>query len=107
MDVLVNNAGINDVKEGRPSAVDFNILRKVYETNFFGVVRVTTAFIPLLDKSENPVITNISSGLGSLTLQTNPEHPFYSVQLAGYNSSKAALNHYTITLAADYKKARV
>ena len=107
MDVLVNNAGIADFEEGKPSVVDFIRLRKIYETNFFGVVRVTTAFIPLLDLSENPIITNISSGLGSFASQTNPESPYYPVQLAGYNSSKAALNHYTITLAADYKKARV
>jgi NAD(P)-dependent dehydrogenase (short-subunit alcohol dehydrogenase family) len=68
---------------------------------------VTTAFVPLLKKSDHPVILNVSSGLGSTTRQADPTSSFFAWQIAGYNSSKAALNHYTVTVANDFKEARV
>jgi len=106
LDVLVNNAGIL-VDEPKPTETSVELIKHVFETNFFGVIRVTTAFLPLLRKSSNPVISNISSGLGSSTQQSTPGHAFSSFQKSGYNSSKAALNHYTITIAHDFKEARV
>eukprot|EP01114_Cavostelium_apophysatum_P014562 TRINITY_DN3808_c0_g2_i2.p1 TRINITY_DN3808_c0_g2~~TRINITY_DN3808_c0_g2_i2.p1 ORF type:complete len:242 (-),score=58.83 TRINITY_DN3808_c0_g2_i2:54-779(-) len=107
LDVLVNNAGIALEPANNGSTVDVELVKKTYETNVFGVIRVTTAFVPLLKKSSNPVILNISSGLGSVSGQADPTNVWSKVQLAGYNSSKAALNAYTIALAADFTEARV
>lgn len=106
LDVLVNNAGIG-ISSSRPTETPVEEVKTVYETNFFGVVRTTVAFVPLLQKSSNPVISNITSGLGSSTYQSDVNLPWAKVQLAGYNTSKAALNHYTITIAHDFKEARV
>ncbi len=102
LDVLVNNAGIA-LETGAPGAVDIDILRRTYETNFFGVVAVTYAFLPLLQKSEAGRIVNMSSGLGSLTQNSDPNWPFGHVKPLAYNSSKAALNMFTIILAAELK----
>ena len=71
LDVLVNNAGITGV---RVAVADLTAedVRNVFETNLFGVVRVTRAFLPLLERSDNPVVVNVSSGMGSLHLTTDP-----------------------------------
>jgi NAD(P)-dependent dehydrogenase (short-subunit alcohol dehydrogenase family) len=100
LNVLVNNAGISG---GFPqSALDATIdqFRTVYETNVFGVVNVTQAFIDLLKKSPEPRIVNVSSAMGSLTLAS--EHPD-SPKMAVYQSSKSALNMYTVNLAYDLR----
>jgi len=104
----VNNAGILlEKNRERPTETSLEIIRGVYETNFFGVIRVTLAFLPLLKKSSNPVISNISSGLGSLTLMSDPTSPFFGQRFAGYNTSKTALNAYTVAIAHDFPEARV
>lgn len=82
-------------------------MKQTFETNLFGVIKVTTAFIPLLKKSKNPIISNISTGLASVSGQADLTNPWSSYRLVGYNSSKAALNMYTVTLAGDFKEARV
>jgi NAD(P)-dependent dehydrogenase (short-subunit alcohol dehydrogenase family) len=108
LDVLVNNAAIAteefSVDASKP---DVEQIRGIFETNFFGVLRVTNAFVPFLRKSANPVILNVSSGLGSVTHQADPSGPYASVQLPGYNSSKSALNAYTVTLSYAFPEARV
>jgi NAD(P)-dependent dehydrogenase (short-subunit alcohol dehydrogenase family) len=99
LDVLVNNAGISG---GFPqSALDVTLdqFRKVYETNVFGVVAVTQAFIDLLKKSSEPRIVNVSSAMASLSLAANPDVPGYDNKMAVYQSSKSALNMYTVNLA--------
>ncbi|CUG54018.1 short chain dehydrogenase, putative, partial [Bodo saltans] len=70
-----------------------------FEVNFFGVISVTTAFIPLLRKASLPRIVNLSSMLGSHTLHADPTSPIYGWTAAPYNASKAALNLYTQNLA--------
>ncbi|GAB3641366.1 SDR family oxidoreductase [Spirosoma arcticum] len=99
LDVLVNNAGISG---GIPqSALDATIdqFQEVYETNLFGVVRVTQAFIDLLKQSDEPRIVNVTSSMGSLSLAAGPASGDYHNQLSVYQSSKSALNMYTISLA--------
>jgi len=99
LDVLVNNAAIVDRADGPPGAVDPNVVRRVMETNFFGALAVTQAMLPLLRAAPAARIVNVSSGLGSLTLNADPARPFAAFQFLGYNTSKAALNMLTIQLA--------
>lgn len=103
LDVLVNNAGISG---GFPqSALDATIdqFRMVYETNVFGVVRVTNAFIDLLKTSLEPRIVNVSTAMASLTLSAAPSDNPYHNKVSVYQSSKSALNMYTITLADELR----
>jgi NAD(P)-dependent dehydrogenase (short-subunit alcohol dehydrogenase family) len=101
LDVLVNNAGIlPEATNIEPSeAVDLTMFRSTFETIVFGAVAVLEAFLPLLRKSDAARIVNLSSTMGSLSDQTNPESPYYSVVVPAYQSSKAALNNITIGLA--------
>jgi len=103
LDILINNAGILG---GVPqTAIDtpINTMREVFDTNFFGVINVTQAFIGLLKKSDEPRIVNVTSGLGSLTLHSNPNSKFYHIKSAAYGPSKTALNAYTVVLAYELK----
>ena len=100
LDVLINNAGISG---GFPqSALNATIdqFKAVYETNVFGVVSVTQAFIDLLKRSPEPRIVNVSSAMGSLSLAADLSN---SNKMAVYQSSKSALNMYTINLAYDLR----
>jgi NAD(P)-dependent dehydrogenase (short-subunit alcohol dehydrogenase family) len=103
LDILVNNAGVSG--DGKtPDREDVDTFRLIYETNVFGVVAVTNAFLPALRRSAHPRIVNLSSGTGSLTWATGPQFPHLGTY-AAYRSSKAALNaltvHYAHTLAGD------
>ena len=99
LDVLINNAGILGNMQQPPLETDIGLFRQVFETNFFGVIEVTQAFIDLLRKSPEPRIVNVTSGLGSLTLHNDPVWKYYAIKPAIYFPSKAALNAYTIALA--------
>ncbi|MEH2191724.1 MAG: SDR family oxidoreductase [Nostoc sp.] len=104
LDILVNNAGI--LAEGDrlpPSQVEIETLRQTYETNVFGVFAVTKALLPLLKKSTAGRIVNLSSGLGSLTHNSDPNFEFANFKLLAYNSSKTAVNAITVLLAAELK----
>lgn len=103
LDVLINNAGILG---GIPqTAIDTptDTIREVFDTNFFGVINVTHAFIDLLKKADEPRIVNVTSGLGSLTLHSDPNSKFYHVKSAAYGPSKTALNAYTVVLAYELR----
>ncbi|MGC7095032.1 SDR family NAD(P)-dependent oxidoreductase [Amycolatopsis lurida] len=95
LDVLVNNAGIMTEWGVPVTSVTAAHLREVYEVNVFGVVTVISACVPLLRRSPNPRIVNISSGLGSLTVLSDPG----SRAFLAYSSSKAALNALTLIYA--------
>jgi len=97
LDILVNNAGIAGGFTAAPSAATADDMREVYETNVFGVVSVTNAMLPLLRRSAAGRIVNLSSHMGSLTLNSDPGSPFAGINLIAYQSSKTALN--AITLA--------
>ena len=97
LDILVNNAGISG-DDKTPDQEDAGAFRRIYETNVFGVVAVTNAFLPALRRSAHPRIVNISSGTGSLTWATGPQFPHRGTY-AAYRSSKAALNALTVFYA--------
>ena len=106
LNILINNAGIHGVFIGKPEIAtgpDIAEFKKVYDTNIFGAVRVTQAFIDLLKNSPAPRIVNVSSSLGSLTLGSDPSSNYYHAKGAVYHSSKAALNMYTIALAYELR----
>jgi len=106
LDVLVNNAGISGGRIA-PSDATAGDMRRVYETNVFGPVRVLHAFIPLLEKSRAPVVVNVSSGVGSLSLASDPDSPLSEANYPVYASSKAALNMLTIRYAAAFPAMRI
>ena len=103
LDVLVNNAGINDPADGPPGTVELSAVRRVMETNFFGTLAVTQAMLPLLRKSPSGRIVNVSSGLGSLQWNADPNWEYAPIKLLGYNASKAAMNMLTIQLAYELR----
>ncbi|MBE1534584.1 NAD(P)-dependent dehydrogenase (short-subunit alcohol dehydrogenase family) [Actinomadura algeriensis] len=95
LDVLVNNAGISGRFDGGaqdPTTLDLDVVRAVLDTNVFGVVRVTNAMLPLLTRAGSARIVNMSSNMGSLTLQTGPI-------MAAYAPSKTMLNSITAQYA--------
>ena len=101
LDVLINNAGIPNGQREPPSQQTIDDVRTVYDTNVFGPIRVTQAFLPLLKAAGTATIVMVSSGLGSLGWLSDPTHPFYGVNLLGYNSSKSALNAVTLSFAKE------
>ena len=101
LDVLVNNAAI----AGPVTAVGevtAGIMQPLYDTNVFGVARMMHAFLPPLEKSPAPVVINVSSGLGSMALTTDPESLACRVPALAYGSSKAAVNMLTVRYAQAY-----
>jgi NAD(P)-dependent dehydrogenase (short-subunit alcohol dehydrogenase family) len=107
LDVLVNNAGIVDAADGLPGKADLTGIRRIYDTNVFGLLAVTQAMLPLLRQSRAGRIVNLSSSLGSLALNSDPSWEYAAVKLAGYNSSKAALNMISVLLAAELKDSGI
>lgn len=107
LDVLVNNAGVALDASFKASNVPQDLLRKTFDTNFFGVVAVTQTFLPPLKKSAAGRIVNVSSGLGSLTQHGDPTWEFYEVKPLAYNSSKTALNAFTVMLAHELKDTKI
>jgi NAD(P)-dependent dehydrogenase (short-subunit alcohol dehydrogenase family) len=101
LDILVNNAGMSTETLGQNSTTTVSIedLRKTFDTNFFAVVELTNAFLPLLEKSQAGRIVNVSSILASLTLHATPGSGIYDAKMLAYDASKSALNAYTIHLA--------
>ena len=107
LDVLINNAGINGGMQQSATRMPVAIFEQVYATNVFGVVRVTQTFLDLLQKAPQPRIVNVSSGMGSLTLHSDPTWKYYPNKGAVYHSSKAALNMYTIILAYELRDTKL
>lgn len=106
LDVLINNAGILGAITPVPetSAAD---VRRVFETNVFGIVRVTQAFLPLLERAEEPVIVNVSSGMGSLAVTTDPDRFESTLVGLAYPASKAAVNMLTSQYAKAFLRMRI
>lgn len=103
LDILVNNAGTAGAFTGTPGRASAADLREVYETNVFGVVTVTGSMLPLLRRSPAGRIVNLSSHLGSLTLNSDPGSPVADVNMIAYQSSKTALNAVTVAYAKELR----
>jgi NAD(P)-dependent dehydrogenase (short-subunit alcohol dehydrogenase family) len=111
LDVLINNAGI----EGRDADnnvigaanVTADMMRHTFETNVFGTVRVTRAFLPLLQCSAAPVVVNLSSGLASLTRVSDADTPTYAYPGVAYPASKTAVNMITVQYAKAFPNMRI
>jgi NAD(P)-dependent dehydrogenase (short-subunit alcohol dehydrogenase family) len=100
LDVLVNNAGIAGRRKPVPETTAADV-EEILATNVVGIVRVTQAFVPLLERSANPVVVNVSSGMGSLGVTTDPSRLESTIVGLGYPASKSAVN----MLTSQYAKA--
>ena len=110
LDVLVNNAGVMQEKgwtQNATSQTDPVKLRDTFESNVFAVVAVTTAMLPLLMKADAARVVNVSSILGSVSMQATKGSPTYGTKMFAYNASKAALNMYTIHLAHELRRTKI
>ncbi|HTB84142.1 MAG TPA: SDR family oxidoreductase [Candidatus Sulfotelmatobacter sp.] len=112
LDILVNNAGIwketltsssNIPGSNNTSTVRLELLREIFETNFFGTVNLTQRLLPLIRKSPAGRIVNVSSIMGSLTLHSDPASPIYQHKVFAYDTSKTALNSFTVHLAHELR----
>ncbi len=112
LDVLVNNAAISRangsqsetmqdyIQRSRATLISVDEVRTIWETNVFGVIATTQAFVPLLRKSEAASVVNVSSNLGSLSM-LSPANPYRGTFNPGYGASKTALNAVTVAFAID------
>ena len=109
LDILINNAGIaSDLRGGeKTSNVTDKVIHEVFETNVFAPVALTQTLLPLIQKSDAGRIVNMSSILGSQTLQADPKSPIWDFKAFSYDASKAALNSFTIHLAYELKDTRI
>jgi len=104
LDVLINNAGVLlDDHSQSPSAQSMEVWRGTFDINFFGVIAVTRAFLPLLRAAPAARIVNLSSRLASLTLHSDPSSAIYHSKDAAYNVSKTAVNAWTVNLAYELR----
>jgi NAD(P)-dependent dehydrogenase (short-subunit alcohol dehydrogenase family) len=106
LDVLINNAGISGGPVS-PGDLTAEKMREVYDVNVFGPVRVLHAFLPLLERSDAPVVVNVSSGLGSIAYSADPESAYSALVVPAYFSSKAALNMLTTQYAKAFPEMRI
>jgi NAD(P)-dependent dehydrogenase (short-subunit alcohol dehydrogenase family) len=107
LDILVNNAGVITQGDGPPSTGSLDAIETTFRTNFFGTIAVTQAMLPLLRKAASARIVNVSTSLGSLTQNGDPNYTFAATKLLGYNSSKAALNMLTVQLAYELRETPI
>jgi NAD(P)-dependent dehydrogenase (short-subunit alcohol dehydrogenase family) len=103
LDVLVNNAGVAHDTSLKPSETPLDTIRGVFETNFFGLIAVTQALLPLLRKSSAGRIVNLSSTIGSLGTLSDPAAFDGDFRLLGYGASKTAVNMFTVQLAHELR----
>lgn len=110
LDILVNNAGVGPA-DGliglRVSASTESELESIFQVNLFSLVALTHELLPLLKKSEAGRIINLASILGSLTLQSMEQSPIAPMRKFAYNASKAAVNVFTIHLAAELQGTNI
>ncbi len=106
LDVLINNAGIPG-GHAKPQDITADMMHEVFNTNVYGVVRVTNQFLPLLERSSQPVIVNVSSGLGSFGQVLNPEKIESKVNALAYSASKSAVSMLTVQYSKALPQMRI
>lgn len=116
LDVLIQNAAISNTRRLagqsldeyartiRPSNVSLDEMRAVWETNVFGVLAVYQAMLPILRKTPGARIVNVSSGVGSLTANSDPAFPYRAIFGPVYPASKTALNALTVAMALELEQ---
>lgn len=111
LDVLVNNAGVwlegENMGVSTVATISQEDLMMTYQVNLFGVVDLTQRLLPALKSAPAARIVNLTSILASLTLQADPKSETYGVKVFAYNSSKAALNSFTIHLAYELRDTKI
>jgi NAD(P)-dependent dehydrogenase (short-subunit alcohol dehydrogenase family) len=108
LDILVNNAGVFRDEAGRkPSEQSLTTWRETFDTNVFGVVATTQAFLPLLKQAPSARIVNVSSLLGSIAAHNDPASPIYDFKVPAYNVSKSAVNAWTVQLAHELRDTHI
>lgn len=118
LDLLVNNAGISNTRKGNLSLQDYakislasnaslDEIRTVWETNVFGVLAIYQAMLPLLRESTDARIVNVSSGVGSLTVNADPAFPYHKFFGPIYPASKAALNAVTLAMMVELESTGI
>ncbi|MEN4980905.1 SDR family NAD(P)-dependent oxidoreductase [Erwinia billingiae] len=118
LDVLINNAAISNTSKGnsslqeygqrtRASTVSIDEVRAVWDTNVFGALAVYQAMLPLLRKSSDARIINVSSGVGSLTANADPGYPYHAMFSPVYPASKAALNAITLAMMIELESTDI
>ena len=118
LDVLVNNAAISHagapgrsledmLQSSRASVASLDEVRAVFETNVFGVIAVTQAMLPLLREAPAARIVNVGSGVGSLTLNSDPAFPYRAGFGVVYAASKTALNAVTLSFAIELEATNI
>lgn len=119
LDVLINNAAISNTgwrpgitieqysEKTRPSVVSLDEVRAVWETNVFGVLAVYQATLPLLREAPHARIVNVSSGVGSLTANSDPNFPYRSIFGPVYPASKTAMNAMTVAMAIELESTGI
>lgn len=110
LDILINNAGIlkeDLIGQNNTISIEQEVLKSTFEANFFAVVALTQALLPLLQRSPAGRIVNLTSILGSQTLHSTPNSPIEAAKGLAYNASKSALNMFTIHLAHALKDTAI
>jgi NAD(P)-dependent dehydrogenase (short-subunit alcohol dehydrogenase family) len=117
LDILVNNAGISVQSESgfsggtlgaaHTSKATLAVLRETFEVNFFAPIALTQTLLPLIQKAPEGRIVNLSSILGSLGLHSDPTSPIYNAKSLAYDSSKTALNSFTVHLAHELRDTKI
>ena len=107
LDVLVNNAAIAIDGKHKTTDVPLDILQKTFDANFFSMVALTQALLPSLRKSDAARIVNLSSGLASITLHSDPKWDFYDMKPLAYDASKTAVNAFTVHLAYELRDTAI
>jgi NAD(P)-dependent dehydrogenase (short-subunit alcohol dehydrogenase family) len=110
LDVLINNAGVmldGEWSTSNASSVSLDTIRQTFNTNFFALVELTQALLPLLLKSPSGRIVNMASIEGSLTLHADPNSLIYNSKPFAYDASKAAVNSFTVHLAHELRNTSI
>jgi NAD(P)-dependent dehydrogenase (short-subunit alcohol dehydrogenase family) len=95
------------IQAGRASVASLDEVRAVFETNVFGIIAVTQAMLPLLREAPSARIVNVSSGVGSLTLNADPAFPYRAGFGVSYAASKTAVNAITLSFAIELESTNI